>query len=352
MKRRSRTTGRAAFSLRDMLVAVGVIGIMIALLLPNLEESRGAYRRRHCSNNTKQLPIALHNYHDAHRRFPHLTSTQIRGVVPGSVAADGNPGAGFSWHVAVLPYCEEVKLFKDIEHQTDGFKLSPFDPNVKSGVIGSNGSLAPMGASPIDAFKCLSRNSGDFATAPEYVSIGKQYVARCSYVAVSATHLDCMLGDPNSSDHVPPNGIIIPGPTEVDLKLIKVCTSKTIAIAESREERYSSWYDGTVAWVVAMRPDEKAPKRDGSGWLCVEAGQSTAVNIGPSRHLEQVYLPKNLHGLIAVDWAWGPSSEHNGFTVIHGIADGSVRDLKEDIDPTLYLRLVTRSDSERASLPK
>lgn len=101
-------TRRNAFTLVELLVVIAVIGILVGLLLPAVQAAREAARRMQCGNNMKQIGLAIHNYHGAHRSIPTTTTG------PDSM---GNAcGSGFySWLAMVLPYVEQGNLYESID---------------------------------------------------------------------------------------------------------------------------------------------------------------------------------------------------------------------------------------------
>ena len=99
---------RRGFTLVELLVVIAIIGILVGLLLPAVQAAREAARRMQCSNNLKQLGLAIHNHHDAFKRFPPGTSQDQQPFGP----AASNWGA--SWMVYILPYIEQGPLYSSL----------------------------------------------------------------------------------------------------------------------------------------------------------------------------------------------------------------------------------------------
>jgi prepilin-type N-terminal cleavage/methylation domain-containing protein/prepilin-type processing-associated H-X9-DG protein len=100
---------RNAFTLVELLVVIAIIGILIGLLLPAVQQGRESARRAACTNNMKQMGLALLNYHDEMGHFP-AGYASIKPYVDG--ATDTSPG--WAWSASILPYLEEKAAFKAI----------------------------------------------------------------------------------------------------------------------------------------------------------------------------------------------------------------------------------------------
>ncbi len=89
-----KSSKRFGFTLVELLVVIAIIGVMVGLLLPAVQAAREAARRMQCSNNMKQLGLAMHNYHDTFNRFPAARSACCWGT----------------WNALIMPFIEQTAV--------------------------------------------------------------------------------------------------------------------------------------------------------------------------------------------------------------------------------------------------
>ncbi|WP_442506245.1 DUF1559 domain-containing protein [Novipirellula sp. SH528] len=133
---------KLGFTLVELLVVIAIIGVLVGLLLPAVQAAREAARRMSCSNNVKQLGLAVHNYHSAYKQLPKLM-TGTYGPGDFTRAATGHNRLGLSAMVGMLPFFEQQALWENISNPLD----ADGDPTTTNDVWPSMGGTPLMNAS-------------------------------------------------------------------------------------------------------------------------------------------------------------------------------------------------------------
>ena len=315
---------RSGFTLVELLVVIAIIGILIGMLLPAVQQAREAARRSTCKNNLKQIGLALHNYHDAHKVFPYSVS-HPHSITSGSASTPF--GLNHRGWLMLLPYIDQANLYNQFN-----FSAATGQHNKTSNTLAGGSSIttgnAQLGTNVIPILLCPSDDGGStYPGADTNYGTGVANSARTSY-GFSVTTGEYWGGNctywVNESKT---NRTMFGANSKCKIRDIKDGTSNTVAVAETTldvdDGECQIW---AASSHVGMGVMLKA-SRGINEFRCCTWRTPPNAQFQPGRLGE-----------------WGePGSTHTGG--IHVLlADGAVRFISENIDTNTRLNLANISD--------
>jgi prepilin-type N-terminal cleavage/methylation domain-containing protein/prepilin-type processing-associated H-X9-DG protein len=301
---------QAGFTLIETIVVIGIVGVLLGLLLPAVQQARSTADRTSCQNALKQIGTALHNYHARHGCLPPSRALTLADL------HKGEPEAVLTWLALVLPDMGQESLW------TVSVQACRTDPNPTHNPphIGY--------ATPIRSYVCPS--DGRFSTA-QTTPTGN-VTAFSSYVGVGGSY--------TNRPGLPEGGMFSRDPG-VRLSDVADGTAQTLMLGERAPPdslQAGRWYSGVYILEPFGGPD---------GTMCVNQIQSSPFDFECPNHGLAVFGPGRTDN--PCDrfhfWSLHPGGSNFAF------ADGSVRFLRYDIDRSVLTALGTHSGGEIVTIP-
>jgi len=306
---------KSGFTLVELLVVIAIIGVLVALLLPAVQAAREAARRMQCSNNLKQIGLALHNYHDTHSSFP-----------PGALTVNN-----LSWNVFVLPYIEQQAL-----HDLFNFDLGSFN----GGGLGEGPNKSVHALIRVDAFQCPSATQQLATHGSSTLSDGQQ---------TYTSHYFGVAG-PGGVD---PNGNLYDfddqGAGEGGFALEGVLgRDRTVSIAHIRDGTSNTLAVGEIAYQPGGYGTPAAGGGDGANWV---RGIAFGTTPSPGQGMSSAKNIVDGINVIPVRFNDIPFGSLHPGGAMFARCDGSVDFVSESIDLAVYKSSASRSHGEINVLP-
>ena len=299
---------RLGFTLVELLVVIAIIGVLVALLLPAVQAAREAARRMRCTNNLKQLSLALHNYEDVYKTLPPagINSNQM------------------SWLVMLLPYIEQRNLFDQFDFRQGAWNANSriaIVRRVKIPVIN-----CPSLSTPRDNFSLFDpANEADVSALHYYAVLGpigpNAFSGNAPYLQNGIDAGFGFCAAQGAFGQAQANGATVI-PINNPLRGVTDGTSNTLLLGEMAWNNYPYWRPWTRGYYV-----------DARGTL--------------------LYASKNvknpINSRIADGWNDGSFGSLHPSGAMFSRCDGSVQFLRQNIDMGTYRALASRDGSESIS---
>lgn len=336
---------RRGFTLIELLVVIAIIGVLIALLLPAVQSAREAARRAQCTNNLKQMGLAMHNYESANGAFP--PAKIYSATTSGITATNDVGGAGFVLNTTaftlILNYIEQGAM-----SNAYNFML-PSCPATNAGV-----NMTPVGgaasylanttvtSSVLAAYLCPSDSDPYGPRNPSTASVTNGPYngfrsQRSNYILPCGRYYEAYNG--RTLNGRPADGGVFAGSDlSTTIAAIRDGTSNTTLVLETKFEKTNRDYGaywGQGLWTsthAIVYNSVVGGTSYSSNWAStMPNGAATLAQVNPN--------PKRL------GYAWSIGSRHSG-GVNTAFADGSVKFIKDSINGSIWFGINTISGGE------
>lgn len=333
MLNRSQWISRKGFTLVELLVVIAIIGVLVALLLPAVQAAREAARRSQCSNNLKQIGIALHNFHDTFGKFP--------------VGAIDDDNRSFAWRTYILPYVEQTAMYDQLVAQ--GLYIPPNmggsdTPNVDGFSTINNFVETNIGDSTNTVVGTLMKTKMAFYTCPSDVlpQFDNNGYGKANYCASVGPNVDptnwagcaVLKGDRLGGIMVPSNDNVKNYPST--FASIIDGSSNTIMVGEVTESeavRTNNTGDGRYPIWPGGNNNGGCNGVNGSGAVFRATDVAYFINRKVGDESNMSFGSKHPNG------------------AMFGLGDASVRFVSQTVDTTVYRAAGTKAGGESLQLP-
>jgi prepilin-type N-terminal cleavage/methylation domain-containing protein/prepilin-type processing-associated H-X9-DG protein len=299
---------RRAFTLIELLVVISIIGMLVALLLPAVQAAREAARRAQCANNLKQIGVAMHTYHEAHNTFPPGYISRTQTPAPNSPET----GPGWGWGTMILYQLEQKPLF-----DSTNFSLAITDPAART-----------VRTTALNSYLCPS-SAGKSGPVILQDGSGNSLISD-----LSAGNYIASAGQLTPEEFPAENNGVFYRNSRISAAMVTDGLSTTLMAGErSRNVADATWV-GVVPFAQVCT---------NLGWNVRECDTACVMALGhtgPSPDQAWVDVP-NYKGAGADDF-WSLHSGGCNFL----FCDGSVRFIKETVNPHTFSFLSTRAGNE------
>ena len=304
-----------SFTLIELLVVITIIGMLMGLLLPAVQKVRGAAARLQCSNNLKQIGLAMMNYESTYRMFPAGYLDNMTTNPPNSSATSNpDPIIGWGWGTLLLPYLEQEPLYKSINVNSIAMNnTSAAAIAFRKTVI--KGFVSPSDDTGINTFT-ISGTGGNFE------------LAKSSYAGVNG---QAELADFDTAFGL---GMLIRG-RGVSIAEVTDGLSNTLFVGE-RSSKSAKQAVGTLpgvcTWVGAL-PGGDLDGESPALYILGHTGEPSDPHKPNSPQADGFFHAEDF------------TSKHTG-GINFLFADGSVRFITDSIDGQTWVKLGTRQGGE------